>query len=734
MTYADIIINRKSPAVDRVFTYCVPAWLERDVQPGLLVRAPFNREMLEGVIIRVHQQQPDGVSLREVDSLLADKPLFSGELLQLSAWLADYYSCSRAAALQAMLPAGLVLSGQPPRMAYREFYRLAPDWQSLKLSPKRRQLAAELERLGEAEAAQLKAQGYGQDFLRNCVSAGLLLKESRRALPEETEYAAQPTGLNGEQQRAHAAIVAEWAGANRPFLLHGVTGSGKTEIYLSLIQQITATGKYCVVLVPEIALAGQMLEMLSRRLELPVAVLHSGLKPAERRQIWQDIAEGRYPVVVGARSAVFAPAPDLGLLIVDEEHENSYKQDHTPRFSAVAAAVKRAELSGAHLVLGSATPSIESFYQAEQGHYAYAELKEHYHAAPPPMVEVVDMREELRSGNRLIFSRLLLEAVRATLANSGQTILFLNRRGYYQHFSCRSCGSVITCPHCAVAMSYHEEPSGGRLKCHYCGRSLRPPEVCPVCGSRQIRHFGVGTQRVEDEIARLLPEARVARLDSDTLEHQDNSERIFRAMRERRLDILVGTQMVAKGLDFPHVELAAVIAADTMLNLPSFRAGERTFQLITQLIGRAGRRDVQGRAIIQTYTPEALPIVAAAAGDYRGFYTAELQERQLHAYPPFCHVLRLLLTGLDRAALWRAGAALADRLRLRLSATDELCGPADAPLTRIKDQWRRQLMIKTAEVLRTAGDVEWAWNCAVNDDHSLKGIQLSVDVDPLSMM
>ncbi len=734
MKYADIIINRKSPAVDRVFTYAVPQPLQAKACPGMLVKVPFNRENLEGVIIRLHDQAPAGMALREVAGLLSEKPLFSQELLQLSAWLAEYYACSRAAALQAMLPAGLTLSGRPPRSYSRDYYRLAPAGQAGRLSPKRRELADYLSQQGEADTAGLEAQGYSRDFLRACVKAGLLLRERRRAPLGEEDNSVQPTGLNGEQTQAYQAIRREWQGQDRPFLLHGVTGSGKTEIYLRLIRDVAETGRHSLVLVPEIALSTQMLDMLTRRLDLPVAVLHSGLKQAERRQIWQDIAEGRYPVVVGARSAVFAPTPALGLLIIDEEHENSYKQDNTPRFSAVTTGLERARLARAHLVLGSATPAVESYYQALQGVYAYGELKAHYYAAPPALVDVVDMRQELRAGNKLIFSRLLLDAIQETLDNGGQTILFLNRRGYYQHFSCRSCGGVVTCPHCAVAMSFHEDGAGGCLKCHYCGRMLKPPTVCPVCGSGQIRHFGVGTQRVADEIARLLPEARVARLDSDVVAQQGGHERIYRAMGEGKIDILVGTQMVAKGLDFPHVELAAVIAADTMLNLPSFRAGERAFQLITQLIGRAGRRSVQGRAVIQTYAPEALPILAAAAGDYQGFFQAELEERRLHNYPPFKHLLRLLLSSQDRALLWQAGQALAEQLRALLASEDELCGPADAPLARIKDLWRRQLMVKTGDVPRLTSSVEAAWAQALALDPRLKRARLAVDVDPVSMM
>lgn len=733
--FADVIINRNSPAVDRVFTYAVPPQLEGLLEAGMLVRVPFNRERLEGVVIRVHKERPEGLSLRPVEDILCEQPLLTRELLQLSAWVADYYCCSRAAALQAMLPSGMALSGLPPRNSRRDYFRLAGDWQEKKLTPKRKQLAELLQQQGELEQQRLTQDGFSLSFLRSAEQAGILLRESRRPEEEdEGEWQTQATELNEQQSLVYQDICREWQGARRPYLLHGVTGSGKTEIYLRLIQQAQQQGQQSVLLVPEIALSSQMLEMLSRRLEQPVALLHSGLKPGERRQIWQDIAEGRYSIVVGARSAIFAPVPNLGLLIIDEEHESSYKQDHTPRFSAIATGVRRAELAQAQLVLGSATPDVESRYQAELGNYAYGQLTAHYHPAPLPLVQVVDMREELRAGHRLIFSRPLLDGLSQTLARGGQSILFLNRRGYYQHFSCRDCGHTLSCPHCDVALSYHEGPYGGELKCHYCGRRLRPPQRCPVCGSVHIRHFGIGTQRVVDELTQLYPEARIARLDSDVMEERGKHQQIFQAMKNGELDMLVGTQMVAKGLDFPRVELAAVVAADTLLNLPDWRAGERTFQLITQLIGRAGRRERQGLAIIQTYTPEAGPIRAAAAGDYQSFYQNELLERQLHAYPPFAHLIHVLLSAKDQGYLLAAANRLGEALRPLLSPADELCGPAEAPLSRIKDRYRRQLIIKTADVLSASSIVERAWAQLQAKEKATKECLISIDVDPLAMM
>ena len=732
--YADVIINRKSPAVDRVFTYLVPDHLAGELEPGMLVQVPFNREHLEGVVIRLHDLEPEGVTLREIEDLLSPMPLFTRELLDLSAWMAEYYCCSRAAALQVMLPAGMVLSGQPPKAARQDFFRLAPDWSAGRLTEKRKALAAFLESRGEASQAALQAAGFDTAYLRAAEKAGLLLRESRRTDREPEDWPTAPTELNQEQNDVYQAICREWAGEGRPYLLHGVTGSGKTEIYLRLIQRAWEQDRQSILLVPEIALSAQMLEMLTRRLELPVALLHSGLKQTERRRIWQDIAEGRIAVVVGARSAVFAPLPRLGLLILDEEHESSYKQDQTPRFSAVTAARKRAELARAQLVLGSATPSVESRYRAEQGVFAYGQLKSHYHPAPPPEVTVVDMRQELREGNRSIFSRSLLAGLEQTLAEGGQSILFLNRRGYYQHFSCRDCGHVITCPHCDVAMSYHAGSYGGQLKCHYCGRRLRPPERCPACGSPRIRHFGIGTQRVQDELERLFPQARVARLDSDVMEERDSHARIFRAMSQGDLDMLVGTQMVAKGLDFPRVELAAAVAADTLLNLPDWRAGERTFQLLTQVIGRAGRRDKRGRAYIQTYAPEARPIQAAAAGDYDSFYRAELLQRQLHGYPPYCHLIQVLVTARDQGCVVAASNRLGELLEHALPPQDELCGPADAPLGRIKDQYRRQLILKTPAPLQAASLVENAWARLRAEERSARECLLTIDVDPLGML
>ncbi|MBQ1342726.1 MAG: primosomal protein N' [Firmicutes bacterium] len=732
--YVDVIINRKSEALDRLFTYSVPPHLRSELEHGMLIAVPFHGQKLEGVAVRLHDEEPEGFEALDILDILHERPLFSDELLRLSAWMSDYYLCSRAAALQAMLPAGMSLSGRAPRIYLRDHYRLTESWQSVRPSPKRQSLIDLLHEAGEMSGEELAAAGFGRDFLSACVKAGLLNREQRRVDETGNLLPPAPASLSPEQEQVLSAIREEQAAANRPFLLHGVTGSGKTEVYLQLIREQAAQGKQSIVLVPEIALSVQMVDMLLARLELPVAVLHSGLKGSERRHIWQEIAENRYPVVVGARSAVFAPTPSLGLIIIDEAHETSYKQDNNPRFHAVTVAEKRCEFTGASLVLGSATPGVEQSAAAVNKRYAYGTLRNRYFAAPLPEVEVVDLREELRQGNSSIFSRPLQQAIRETLEAKDQAVLFLNRRGYYQHYSCRDCGVSITCPHCAVAMSYHEEGRNGRLKCHYCGRSIAPPALCPTCGSRHIRKFGVGTQRVAMELEKMFPDARVLRLDSDVTEERGRHEQVYRQMREGEADILVGTQMVAKGLDFPHLTLAAVVAADTLLNLPDWRAGERTYQLITQLAGRAGRRDKQGRALIQTYTPEAPPIRCAAAGDYRAFYLWEMENRRLHGYPPYTHLIRVLLSSQNRLACAEMSRAFAHYLRQTLPEGAEICGPADAPLARIKDRWRRQLIVKWPVVEEAAGGVDRARSLLLSREKAPRDLLVAIDVDPFGMM
>ncbi len=729
--YADIIINRKIAAVDKVFSYVIPEQWQEQIIPGMIVRVPFNRELIEAVVVDIGDNPPPDIKLKNIDSPVFDRPLFSHQLLQLSRWFADYYCCPWVSAMQAMLPAGLMLSGRMPQAAVREYYYWQDNAEH-KLTPLQQRLADYLMLHKEAERSQLLSDGFKPEFLRSMVKKGYIVGQKRRISAFDDNFTAQKTVLSQSQQQVVTEINEFWRGHDKPVLLYGAAGSGKTEIYLHLIEQILSEGQQIIVLVPEIALSAQMVEMLQLRLSSPVAVLHSGLTGADRRRIWQEIAEGRIDVVVGARSAVFAPLPRLGLIIIDEEHENSYKQDNLPRFHARETADMRCRLSNAKLLLGSATPSVDSFYKANTGAYHLVKLSERYYSAPPPQIALVDMREQLRAGNRSIFSQQLVSSVDAALNRGEQAVLFINRRGYYSFYSCRSCGEAIYCPHCNIAMAYHKDKN--LLCCHYCGMTMKLPEVCPHCGSQAIRHFGIGTQRVSDEITKIFPSVRVARLDSDVMNKKGAHQRIISEMREGRLDILVGTQMIAKGLDFPRLTVAAVIAADTLLNLPDWLAAERTFQLLSQLAGRAGRRQQQGEVIIQTYMPQALTLQAVAADDYQGFYQAELAEREKHDYPPFKHLLRLLFSCGSLSTLITVSAAWGNHLQRIIGGRGIVYGPAAAPLAKIKDRWRYHIILKSDDLQLLRDAVAEVEVLIKGSGLPGKDIMIGIDVEPMNMM
>jgi primosomal protein N' (replication factor Y) len=540
----------------------------------------------------------------------------------------------------------------------------------------------------------------------------------------------QPLPLTGEQRRALAPIIASVdQGANDIYLCHGVTGSGKTEIYLQAIGHVTALGKQAIVLVPEISLTPQMVHRFKARFGDRVAVMHSGLSSGEKYDEWRKIRDEKVNVAVGARSAVFAPFRRLGLIIIDEEHESSYKQEDMPRYHARDVAIWRAGRHGCPVVLGSATPSLESYARARKGVYQLLTLKERFNHHPLPPVQIVDMREEMRDGNHSMFSRKLFTALTERLRRHEQTVLFLNRRGFSTFVMCRSCGTVIKCPHCDISLTYHR--SGNVLKCHYCGYRQPVPEICPSCGSDSMRYFGTGTQKVEAELNRLLPEARVIRMDVDTTRKKGGHERLLRRFGNHEADILLGTQMIAKGLDFPKVTLVGVLAADSMLHLPDFRASEKTFQLLTQVSGRAGRHDLPGAVVIQSYAPDHYAVIDAAQHDYLRFYREEMQIRYRHGYPPFYYIALIGITHPQVAIASETAKRIATILKNNLSAAAMILGPVVPPVARIKDRYRYQCMVKYKRepaLLRVLGDIARHFQ-----DPGKNGLRLSIDLNPVSL-
>ena len=510
-----------------------------------------------------------------------------------------------------------------------------------------------------------------------------------------------PPTLTSSQEVAWESIQSNWThGASPVFLLFGVTGSGKTELYLRALSQVIAMGKRGICLVPEIALTTQIVERFASRFPGRVGVFHSGLSPGEQFDEWQRIAEGECDVVIGPRSALFTPQPNLGLIIVDEEHEWAYKQeDKSPRYHARKAALKLAELNGAVVILGSATPDVESFYKARQGIYHLVKLRERITPrgySPLPKVNIVDIKKELKTGNTNLFSRLLLVAMKETLMRNEQVILFLNRRGTATFIQCRNCGFVFRCPRCSIALTYHSAEK--KLTCHRCHYAIPLPQACPQCLSRRLQFLGIGTQRVAGEVERLFPKARLLRWDRDVTSKRYAHEELLANFREHRTDILIGTQMIAKGLDLPQVTLAGIISADTGLSLPDFRAGERTFQLLCQVAGRAGRGLKAGQVIIQTYSPENYAIQAAAKHDYEGFYSQEINYRRQCNYPPFSHFARLVYSYTNNDLCRREAEKMSQIIiieKRRRGLTDlSLLGPVPAFAAKIRGKYRWQFILR----------------------------------------
>ncbi|MED0680164.1 primosomal protein N' [Aneurinibacillus thermoaerophilus] len=516
-----------------------------------------------------------------------------------------------------------------------------------------------------------------------------------------------------------------------PCLLHGVTGSGKTEVYLEIMERTIAQGREAILLVPEISLTPQMVNRFKGRFGSQVAVMHSRLSQGERYDEWRKIRRGEVKVVIGARSAIFAPFQNLGLIILDEEHEGSYKQEETPRYHARTIAQYRGMRHKAVVIFGSATPSMESYHEARRGAIRFFEMKDRVHNRPLPKVIVVDMREELREGNRTMFSRPLMAAIHDRLSKHEQMVMFLNRRGFSTFVMCRSCGYVAQCPHCDISLTYHR--SNRTLRCHYCGFTEREPRVCPECGSEHIRFFGAGTQKVEEELARYFPGIRVIRMDVDTTGRKGAHEKLLQAFREGKGDVLLGTQMIAKGLDFPNVTLVGVLAADSMLHLPDFRAAERTFQLITQVGGRAGRHEKTGEVILQTYNTEHYSIRYASQHNYESFFVEEIKQRYEKNYPPYYRLILFTFAHENVPLVVKTAERFAKRLREIIPPGAYLLGPVASPIARIKDRYRFQCMIKYKNDPYVSSAVHRIVR-AFEEERKKTGITLTVDVDPQMMM
>ncbi|KIL18313.1 primosomal protein N' [Bacillus safensis] len=618
--------------------------------------------------------------------------------------------------------------------------KLAEKHQQLKKNAvKQKALISYLLEAGEITflAKDLQQQtGASSQTLKTFIQEGLLTEsyeEVYRDPYRDREFTPSASlDLTPEQREAakhiHQAVSED---QHETFLLHGVTGSGKTEIYLQTIDHVLQKGKEAIVLVPEISLTPQMVQRFKERFGSNVAVLHSGLSTGEKYDEWRKIHRKEVKLVVGARSAVFAPFENLGMIIIDEEHESSYKQEEMPRYHAKDVAIERAVRHQCPVVLGSATPSLETYARAKKGVYTLLSLKHRVNQQQLPHVSLIDMREELRNGNRSMFSEELMLRLKEVLERKEQAVLFLNKRGYSSFVMCRDCGYVEQCPHCEISLTYHRYQK--RLKCHYCGHEARVPAECPECHSEHIRYFGTGTQRVEEELTKVLPEARVIRMDVDTTSRKGAHEKLLTSFGNKEADILLGTQMIAKGLDFPDVTLVGVLSADTSLHIPDFRSSEKTFQLLTQVSGRAGRHEKAGSVIIQSYTPSHYSIELTKQHDYEAFYEQEMLHRRHQSYPPYYFLAMVTVSHEEVTKAAHVTDQIVQFLKMNCAPNTRILGPAASPIAKIKDRYRYQCVIKykreneLASLLRKIQD-------HYQKEMEQKQLMISIDMNPYMMM
>jgi len=724
-----VFAGLRGPA--RTFTYRVPDGL--DARLGHLVRAGFGSRAVHGVVVAL--DVPSDRELKPLEGLVHPVPLLSARQLALARWIATTYRCGLADAVRAMLPPALAArarGGLPAARGERTepVFAITPAGHTaLASTPGPKLGARQLVTLralaaGAVTAADLADAGGTAAAATSLAARGLALKGARGVRRVPVEFRLSEADLSKDMpatapQAAAIATVIAALGTGRGFLLHGVTGSGKTEVYLRLTAEALARGQGAIVLVPEIALTAQVVARFVARFGERVALLHSALSAGERYDEWRRILDGVADVVVGSRSALFAPIAAPGLIVVDEEQEPSYKQESAPRYHAVDTALELGRLSGAAVVLGSATPRVVTYAAAVAGDLTLLPLPERVLDLPLPKTTIVDLRLELKANNRSTLSSALRTALVRTVAKGEQAILYLNRRGFATVVLCRDCGYVVPCPACEIPFALHAD---GRLVCHRCGREEpRAPAVCPRCGSARIRHLGVGTQRVEEDVRAAVPKARLARLDRDAVKAKGAHAAMYERMRSGQAQVIVGTQMVAKGFDLPGVSLVGVVNADTQLNLPDFTAAERTFELLTQVLGRSGRGGVGGEGILQTYLPEHYAIVAAAAHDYGTFAEHELRARRHFGYPPFGRLVLLQTSAARETTVERRATELAARLRAAADGDAEVLGPAPAFAAKRAGSYRAQLVLRgdrpTAVLDRVDLGAEWI-----------------VDVDPMTLL
>jgi primosomal protein N' (replication factor Y) len=730
--YAGIIVNNNSIQIDKLFTYSIPESLRDTLKLGFRVKVPFGigNKLVDGFVLDLYHEFESKSIIKEVAGLCEDYPLLTSEDIKLISFMRNKYLCTYMECIKVFIPAG-VTKGMKSKINEVIYTGKALDKKYNK-EPYIFIYTTVLNNNGKFNRNELnKKFGISLSSLNTLLKYDFLTNEKLiiNRYDERVFNSYSEKVLNVEQQKAVDEILSS---SRNMFLIHGVTGSGKTEIYMKLVSSMLDKSKDSIILVPEISLTPQMVERFKGRFGKNIAVFHSKLSEGEKYDEWLRVKNGKVKVAIGARSAIFLPFNNLGLIVIDEEHEASYKSDSDPKYNASEIAQYRSKINNVKLVLGSATPSIDTYFKTECGEIEVIDLKYRADNARMPDIELIDMREELLSNNKSIFSKRLYEEISQRLEKNEQIILFLNRRGFSPFVSCRQCGYVFKCDNCDISLTYHHE--NDTLVCHYCGMKKRTTNVCPKCGSKYVKYFGVGTEKIEQEIKRYFPHARTLRMDFDTTRKKNSYEQIYNTFRDHKADILIGTQMIAKGLDFKEVTLVGVIAADLSLNLPDFRSAERTFQLITQVAGRAGRGEKSGKVIVQTYTPDNYSIIHSASNNYNDFYKQEISIRRDMNYPPFSKILAINMSSKNENLLIKNIQNVGSILKNVIIESDkiEMLGPCPCSISKINEQFRWQILIKgevTTEIANKIKDIVYESLREVYTD-----IRVGLDINPNNLL
>lgn len=726
--YAEVIINSEALEIDRPFTYKVPEEFNNEIKIGQIVKVPFGKgnKTSEGFILNLKNDDNIKFKTKNIAAILVKDPVIDEDDINLIEFLREKTLCKYIDAFRLLIPVGIMKGAKAKKK--KVIVLKNEDLSNIK-NPDGYKKIVEFFKTNSGKYTKselINEHSISQYKLNKLIENEVL------SIEEESVFRYNDRVYNKDSAKTltieQENIIREYINSDdKMFLLKGVTGAGKTEVYMKLVERVLLEGKSAIILVPEIALTPQMIERFKGRFGVNVALFHSKLSDGERFDEWFRVKEGKSKVIVGARSAIFLPAKNLGLIIIDEEHENTYKSEQNPKYQTKEVAEYLSELKGCKVILGSATPSIETYYIALTGEMKLLELNSRVDNKAMPPMKVIDMRNELKGGNKSLFSRELFIAIQERLKRKEQIILFLNRRGFSTFVSCRSCGYVFKCDECDISMTYHKN---GLLICHYCGKTKREPRECPKCHSKYVKFFGAGTQRVEEEVKKYFNNAGILRMDVDTTRDKHSYERIYNTFKNGEADILIGTQMVSKGLDFKNVTLVGILAADMSINIPDYRAAERTFQIITQVAGRAGRGDKQGEVLIQTYTPQHYSLQYAVNYDYEGFYEKEFTVRAMMKYPPFGKLLLINGTSKKEELLKNFMHKITMMIKpLVENCLDiEILGPIPCMISKVKENYRWQIVIKgefDSYFSKNIKEILYDENKNVYND-----IRISMDINP----